>query len=367
MTACQVPSPAAADQERSELGAALLTRYRGIVCDLDGVVYRGPEPVPGAVETLNAVVESGVPVTFATNNAARTPDTVGEHLRRLGLQGGGWSVVTSSQAAAAYLARLLPADAAVLAVGGDGVAHALAEAGFTPLRPPDLGPDTRVAAVVQGLGTDVTWRDLAEAAFAVQRGATWVATNTDPTIPTSRGAAPGNGTLVAAVRAATAAEPHVTGKPGPALFELARSRLGVPAARTLVVGDRLDTDVRGARAAGLDSLLVLSGTCGLRDLVFCPEAARPTYVAPDLRGLLHPAARRLSVDEGPVGEGLVEVSPRGDLEISREAPSARLLEAVVTTAWRVLDTGGTLSEAQPWADLEARLGACADSATTPDP
>lgn len=362
MTAChqQLPDPATADQGRAEPAAALLTRYHGLICDLDGVVYRGPEPVPGAVETLDAVVRTGVPVVFATNNASRPPAAVGEHLRRLGLGERGWSVVTSSQAAADHLSGLLPRDEAVLAVGGPGVTEALEEVGFAPLRVPDLAPGAHVAAVVQGAGPDVSWRDLAEIAFAVQSGATWVATNTDPTIPTSRGAAPGNGTLVAAVRTATAAEPHVCGKPGPALFDLARRRLGTPADRTLVVGDRLDTDVRGARGAGLDSLLVLSGACRLRDLVWCPVEERPTYVALDLRGLLDPVDRQAGDDE------LVRVTPRGDLEICRQGPPARLLEALVTTAWRVLDGGGSLSEAaQPWAALEARLTAPGARATSP--
>jgi glycerol-1-phosphatase len=227
-----------------------------------------------------------VPVLYATNNASRSPDDVAAHLRDLGLTCTPDAVATSSQAGAWLLADRLPAGSPVLAVGGTGVATALAEAGLRAVPPTDAA-DVPVDAVLQGYGPAVTASDLAEAAYAVELGAIWVATNTDGTLPTDRGVAPGNGSLVAAVERAVGTPPHlVAGKPGPPLYLLCAQRLDLPAGRLLAIGDRLDTDIEGAVAAGMDSLLVLTGVDDLRACLDAPEHQRPTWVAPDLRGLL---------------------------------------------------------------------------------
>ena len=174
----------------------------------------------------------------------------------------------------------------MLAVGGAGVATALREAGLRPVLPAEAARE-RVDAVLQGYGPAVTASDLAEAAYAVEGGATWVATNTDGTLPTDRGVAPGNGSLVAAVERAVGHPPHlVAGKPAPPLYLLCAQRLDLPADRVLAVGDRLDTDIEGAVAAGMDSLLVLTGVDDLRACLDAPPQRRPTWVAPDLRALL---------------------------------------------------------------------------------
>jgi glycerol 3-phosphatase-2 len=330
---------------------ALIAQYRGVICDLDGVVYRGSMPVPGAVETLNRLAADDIPVVFATNNASRSPDAVGEHLRELGLGPLGWDVVTSSQAAAAYLAKRLPKWTPVFAVGGPGVAHALTEVGLTPVRLSELN-GTPVAAVVQGLGIDVTWCELAEVGYRVAGGATWVVTNLDRMLPTSRGPAPGNGALVAAVQTATTVSPYVVGKPGAALFDLARHQLGADPSATLVCGDRLDTDIAGANAAGLDSLLVLSGASRLSDVAFAPQAARPTYVAADLTGILEPG---LDVHAAP--DDFVVLTPDAVLHIRGGADSNRLLQSVVATTWVALDAGRAVAEdAGMWLQLEGQLG-----------
>lgn len=328
---------------------SLVERYDGLICDLDGVVYRGELAIPGAVETLNRLRADDVEVAFATNNASRAPETVGEHLEKLGLAAGGWSVVTSSQAAAAYLRGLLPPGTSVLAVGGPGVALALEEAGLAPLRASDPS-SAGVEAIVQGIGLDVTWSDLAEIGYLVQRGAIWVATNLDPMRPTSRGPAPGNGALVAAVRSATSTDAHVVGKPGAALFELAMVRLGTGLTRTLVCGDRIDTDIAGANAAGMDSLLVLSGACDLRDLAFAPANSRPTYVAAELTHLLGRALRPATTSDH------VELAPDGALTV-HDADPADLLRSVIATVWAALDDGRTVSrDRDMWHALEQRLG-----------
>jgi glycerol 3-phosphatase-2 len=156
------------------------------------------------------------------------------------------------------------------------------------LRPVETLED-KPAAVVQGYGPDVGWRILAEAALSVRAGATWVATNTDRTLPSPRGPLPGNGSLVAVLRTALDREPDViVGKPEPALFTTAASLFH--AERPLVVGDRLDTDIQGAVGAGMPALLVLTGVSGPAELLTTPPERRPTYLAADLSGLFRPAA-----------------------------------------------------------------------------
>ena len=262
---------------------ALLDPYLAVVCDLDGVVYRGPAPVPHAVAALR---DCPVPVLYATNNASRTPETVAEHLVALGLTAAPDAVVTSSQAAARHVAQRVPAGSAVLAVGGEGVLHALLELGLAavPVRNA-RGSTATWAAVVQGYGADVSASDLAEAAYAVQAGALWVATNTDRTLPTDRGTAPGNGTLVAAVEAAVGRLPVVVGKPHAPLYLLCAERVHHRPEELLAVGDRLDTDIAGAVETGMDSALVLTGVDSAVSLATAPPSQRPTYLLEDLRGL----------------------------------------------------------------------------------
>jgi HAD superfamily hydrolase (TIGR01450 family) len=255
-----------------------------LVCDLDGVVYRGPAPVVHAVEVLGAL---DLPIVYVTNNASRPPAEVAEHLVRLGLRVQPSDVVTSAQAAADLVRRSRP-QAAVLPVGGPGVRTAMQEYGLEVVsRAEDA--DT----VVQGYGPGVTATDLAEAAYAIAGGAWWVATNTDATIPNERGIAPGNGALVGAVGQAVGRDPDtVVGKPHPDLYEFASARLGVEPSRLLAVGDRLDTDIAGANAAGMPSVLVLTGVSTRAEAEVSSGPLRPTYVIDDLRGLVtvrHPA------------------------------------------------------------------------------
>lgn len=280
---------------------SLVSGYAAVVCDLDGVVYRGPAAVPGAVEALSAVT---VPVLYATNNASRAPEEVAEHLRRLGLSCEAGAVATSSQAGAWLLFERVDAGSAVLSVGGEGVALALREAGLRPVAPDGAVAAGPLAAVLQGYGPQVRATDLAEAAYAIQAGALWVATNTDATLPTDRGVAPGNGSLVGAVANAVGRGPDVVaGKPAPPLYLLCAERLRVQPATMLAVGDRLDTDIEGAVAAGIDSLLVLTGVDDLSACLQAPARRRPTWVAPDLAALhVDPTSA------GPGGASLVDLA-----------------------------------------------------------
>jgi HAD superfamily hydrolase (TIGR01450 family) len=260
--------------------------------DLDGVVYVGPDAVPGAPEALDAVRAAGLRLAYVTNNASRPPETVAQHLSDLGVPARADEVVTSAQAAAAILAKRLPAGSRVLVVGGEGLYRALTEAGLVPVGAMADHP----LAVTQGFGPDVGWRLLAEGTRAVRAGLPWIATNRDLTVPTPYGPAPGNGTLVAAVATAAEAEPEVAGKPQPPLFQEAARRYG--STRPLVIGDRLDTDLEGARAAGMDGLLVLTGVTTATVALAAEPACRPHLVSRDLQGLLEPHPEPVRDDDG---------------------------------------------------------------------
>jgi HAD superfamily hydrolase (TIGR01450 family) len=298
--------------------------YDVALLDLDGVVYIGAHAVPHARDALHAARENGMRLAFVTNNAARTPPAVAAHLRELGIPADPAEVITSAQAAAHYLADLLAPGAAVLVVGTVGLQEALRERGLRPT----FTADEDVAAVVQGYSPDLSWHQLAEGAVAIGRGVPWVATNVDPTVPSARGPLPGNGALVAALRCATGAQPTVTGKPQPTMHQetLIRTNARAP----IVVGDRLDTDIEGANAVGCPSLLVLSGVTDPAHLIAAPAQLRPTYVAPDLTGLL-----RTHPGPGPAGEwwtcrGWRARSSTGRLELAADEAAASGSDAEAT-------------------------------------
>jgi glycerol 3-phosphatase-2 len=261
-------------------GEPVVAAYDAVVCDLDGVVYRGPVEVAYAVPSL-AAVRRQCPVVFATNNASRTPGQVADQVRALGLEVAADDVRTSAQAGADLLASRFPRGSSVLAVGGPGVGEALRAVGLVPVT------EGSVVAVLQGWGAEVSVTDLANASIAIAAGATWVATNLDRTLPTDRGIVPGNGTLVAAVATATGRTPEVVGKPFAPLYRSVADFLGLATGRLLAVGDRLDTDIEGAAAAGMASMWVLTGVDGFVELA--RSRVTPTYAAADLRGLLRPA------------------------------------------------------------------------------
>jgi HAD superfamily hydrolase (TIGR01450 family) len=289
--------------------------YDAALLDLDGVVYVGPSAVPHAAEALAAARTAGMRLAFVTNNASRTPEKVAAHLRELGVPAEAEEVATSAQAAARLVAELVPAGSAVLIVGGEGLEQAILDRGLRPVR----AHDAEVAAVVQGFHPSVGWMQLAEGAFAVRTGVPWVASNTDLTLPSPRGIAPGNGTLVQVIRSTTGAEPIVAGKPELALHAESAERVG--ARHPLVVGDRLDTDILGANRAGADSLLVLTGVTDAAQLLAAPPDRRPTFLAADLRGLLrtHDPVRvgRDAVSAGgwtaTVRAGRLELTGAGEL------------------------------------------------------
>ncbi len=190
----------------------LSAAYDTALLDLDGVVYAGGEAIAHAVESLATAREGGMHLAYVTNNAARTPETVAGHLTELGVPAEPTDVITSAQAVARLIADQVPQGARVLVIGAEGLRVALRERGLVPVESADDDP----VAVAQGYGgPDMPWSRLAEASYAVARGLPWFASNTDLTIPSARGIAPGNGAAVQVVRIATGAEPQVAGKPLP--------------------------------------------------------------------------------------------------------------------------------------------------------
>jgi glycerol-1-phosphatase len=314
--------------------------YDVALLDLDGVVYVGRHAVDGVPEALAAVRALGMRLAFVTNNAARPPAVVAQHLSALGVAAEPDEVINSAQAAAHHLADRLTAGAKVLVVGTTGLEEALVERGLTPVHSAEDDPQ----AVVQGYSPDLDWRQLAEGAVAIRRGLPWVATNVDPTVPSPRGPLPGNGSLVAALRHATGLEPVVTGKPNPAMHMESVQRSG--AQRPIVVGDRLDTDVEGANAAGCPSLLVFTGVTSAADLLAATPDMRPTYVAPGAGGLLT-AHNAPTLSDGVARCGAwTAVQDAGDELTLAHTPDSGLptsaddldpLRALCALAWRLSD------------------------------
>ena len=308
--------------------------YDVALIDLDGVVYIGPVAVPGAPEHLGAASDAGMRLAFVTNNAARPPAEVAEHLRELGVHAGPADVVTSAQAAARLLAADLEPGSAVYVIGGRGLFEALAERDLRPVQSPEDDP----VAVVSGYHRDITWGTVTDGAILVRAGLPWVASNTDTSVPTPRGPGPGNGVLVDAVARFAGRRPVVAGKPRPPLFEETVRRVGGD--RPLVVGDRLDTDIEGARATGYDSLLVLTGVTDLEALVTAREPLRPTYLSTDLAGLgvPHPAPARHGT--GWVCGGWTAAVDSGALVVTGGGAVDDWWRAVAAAGWEHLDTTG---------------------------
>jgi len=308
----------------------LSTVYDVALLDLDGVVYVGSRAVPRAPEALRAARAAGMHLAFVTNNASRPPAEVAHHLTVLDIEVAASEVVTSAQAAARVLAGQLEQGAKVFVIGGLGLFEALEDHGLVPVQDIPAEP----VAVVSGFHPDLRWRTVIDGAILVRRGLPWIASNTDRTVPTRYGPGPGNGALVTAVANFAERTPVVAGKPEPPLLE--ESILRVGGDRPLVVGDRLDTDIEGARRLGLDSLLVMTGVTDLAHLVAVPEGERPTYLSADLAGLISPHPVPHGGELGGWRADVVEES----LRIRGKGTVDDWWRVVATTAWRHLDDTG---------------------------
>jgi 4-nitrophenyl phosphatase len=245
-----------------------LSRYNAVLLDMDGVLYRGQAPLPGVNELLALFERRGIVYACVTNNAMLTQDQYEAKLAAMGIRIPGARIVTSPIATRRYLETQAPRVTPAYCVGMEGLRAALFDDGYFVL------DERRPRFVVVGLDMEVTYAKLRTACLAIRAGARFIGTNGDTTLPTEEGIVPGAGSFLALLRAATDVEPFVIGKPSPTMLHAAVGLLGADPGSTLVVGDRLDTDIAGARAASLASALVLTG-------VTTPEALERSDLKPD--------------------------------------------------------------------------------------
>jgi 4-nitrophenyl phosphatase len=241
------PVPSAPHPLASALGSV---RY--LITDMDGVLWRGQEPLPGLAEFIRFLRERSIKFVCATNNASTLAGKLAERLQGWGADVNPDEIVTSATATADYLAAILPPGSRLFVIGLEGLRAPLRERGFE-------FAEREAAAVVVGIDWNVTYRQFKQAALLIRAGAKFIGTNGDRTFPTPEGLVPGNGALLALIETATDVQPIVMGKPGPALYETALKRMNAVPDQTLVLGDRLETDILGAVRLNLKSALVLSG------------------------------------------------------------------------------------------------------------
>lgn len=255
-----------------------LSRYNAAILDMDGVLYRGKLPLPGVAGLLALFHERGVAYACATNNATLTPAQFEAKLAAMGIAIPAARIVTSPIATRGYLEGEAPAGSGIFCVGMDGLREALF--GDGRYREDDQHPEY----VVVGMDFEVTYRQLRRACLHIRAGARFIGTNPDTTFPAEDGIVPGCGALLALLAAGSETQPFVIGKPGPTMFHATVALLGADPARTLTIGDRLDTDIAGSAAAGLASALVLTGVTSPAHLA--TSAVQPDAVFADLPALV---------------------------------------------------------------------------------
>ncbi len=320
-----------------ESAAPIVEAHDLVMFDLDGVVYVGASAIDGVAARIERVRESGRHVAFVTNNASRTPEQVAEKLVGVGVEAAPTDVVTSAQAAARLLAEAHGAGARILLLGGEGLRVALVEAGLEPVDSPE-----GAAAVVSGYGPDVRWREIMRVSTLVREGLPYVASNADMTIPTPYGLAPGHGVLVETISRFAGITPTVAGKPEKPLMEETVLRIG--GERPIMVGDRLDTDIEGAHAIDVPSLLVLTGVSWLEELAAATAELRPSYISPTLEGLFEPHPVPTELDGGARLNGWTASVEDGRLRVSGEGSDADWWRVAATACWRHLDETGTAAD-----------------------
>lgn len=239
--------------------ATLKPKIKALIMDLDGVLWRGDQMIVPLPEVFAAIQAGGWRFAFATNNSMHTPEFYQEKLKKFGVNLADFQIVTSAMAVAFALKNQFPGGGLVYIVGEEGLRTALQEAGF-------WHDENRALAVVAGLDRGLTYDKIRTAASLIRKGASFFGTNADKTFPTPEGLAPGAGSVLAAIETAAGVAPIVAGKPSPLLFETARARLDAQPLETLVIGDRLDTDILGGQRAGMRTALVLSGVSTREEL-----------------------------------------------------------------------------------------------------
>jgi 4-nitrophenyl phosphatase len=248
-----------------------------MILDMDGVLWRGEEPLGKLPEIFENIDRRGYKVAMVTNNAMYTVEQYLNKLRSFGVELAGWQIINSSQAAAHFLQQRYPHGGPVFIIGEVGLSQVLSGSGF-------YQADENILAVVVGLDRSLTYKKLEVASLLIQAGVQFIGTNPDRSFPTSYGLVPGTGAILAALEATTNVKPIIMGKPSPEMYLLALERLKTTASQTLVVGDRLETDILGAQSLGCRTALVLSGVSSEEDVSHWTPA--PDFVARDLTRLL---------------------------------------------------------------------------------
>lgn len=306
----------------------LLDNFDSLLLDLDGVVYRGKRAIEGAVESINRAQSLGKRIGYITNNASRSPGAIASQLQELGLDASAEQIIGSAAAAATMLAARIEPGSKVLVVGGEGLRSEVSARGFEIVSSSDEKP----VAVVQGFSPEIGWPDLAEASFAIQQGAIWIATNQDWTLPLERGIAPGNGTLVGAVHTAVGILPDFAGKPFRPIFDAAIEQLGVT--RPLMIGDRLDTDIKGAIAAGIPSATVFTGITSNKELLGAKSDERPNFILNDLSDLFENYTEPVDTKRGSrCGSSEVELLGDKVILIAGNPSSVQTIRAATHLIW----------------------------------
>ena len=259
-----------------------LPNIKALILDMDGVLWRDSMPIGDLPAIFARIRERGLKVALATNNATRT---IEEHLEKLsgfGLKLEPWQIISSAAAAANVLSNNFPNGGAVFVVGENGIQRALEERGFTPIIDPD--DETTPVAVVGGIDRAITYQKLRRATLHIRAGIPFYGTNPDKSFPTPEGLIPGAGAILASIEAATDVKPIIIGKPQTAMMYMALEKLGTTPEETLVVGDRLETDIAAGQAAGCKTALVLSGVSTLEQAQQCGHA--PDFIFDDLGTLV---------------------------------------------------------------------------------
>ena len=258
--------------------------FKAFVIDMDGVLWHNVTPLPGLKEFFETLERLELPFILATNNAMKVAEDYTEKLGGFGVDVAPERILTSSEAAASYLKSHYPDAKEVYVVGEQGLHRAVREQGFQVVSPKAVKDGAFAPIVVTGLAREsLTYDMVAMASLLVQKGADLVATNADSSYPTELGTMPGAGALLSVITTATGAEPFVVGKPKTAMFEEALQRLGTKALETAMIGDRLNTDIKGGKAAGMGTILVLSGISSREDVETSED--KPDFVFEDIREL----------------------------------------------------------------------------------
>lgn len=326
---------------------SIAATYRLALLDLDGVVYRGKNPVEYAAESIRAAEAAGMQVEYTTNNSSRYQHVVAEQLRGFDLSVEAHQIITSSVVAARMVARHVPEGAKVLVLGAAHLRDEVAGQGLVVV---DHAED-ELDAVIQGWYPEMSWNQMAQVAYAVERGAQYFVTNRDLTIPRELGIAPGCGSMIQAVINATGVEPIASaGKPESAMYDEARLLAAgegcEPVAREacLAIGDRLDTDIEAGNRGGYDSLAVLTGVTNPHELMLAPAHLRPTYIVKDLRGLLEaqPMSTRSADGVWHCGSASATFDADSATLSVNDAMDINALRSACNALWDYADHGGDL-------------------------